>query len=60
MLFEDQYGFNQYIDRIQASAQNNIAHTTKNRPWMWGSQQYSKMGYWYAEKNWEVPKPVIW
>lgn len=27
---------------------------------MWGSQQYCKMGFWYADKNWEVPKPVIW
>jgi alpha-tubulin suppressor-like RCC1 family protein len=53
-------GYTLPIARIQASSQNNIAHTTKDRAYMWGSNAHHKLGINNHHKNLEVPKPVCW
>lgn len=53
-------GYTLPIARIQASSQNNIAHTTNNRAYMWGSNAHHKLGIQNNYKNLEVPKPVCW
>lgn len=60
MVFEDKYGYNSPIEKIQASAQNNMATTKRGKTWLWGSNRFSKMGYHYKDKNFEVPKQVCW
>lgn len=37
-----------------------MAHTTNERPYLWGSNHHQKLGINNNYKNLEVPKPVIW
>lgn len=43
-MFKDKQGKNTPIARIQASAQNSVAFTQKDYPYMWGSNKHGKMG----------------
>lgn len=53
-------GYTLPMARIQASAQNNIAHSTKERAYMWGNNSHHKLGIQNNYKNLEVPKQVCW
>ena len=56
---EQKKGVNVHIARVAASANNSVAFTSKDQPYIWGNNQYMQMGLDNVTEL-ATPKRVFW